>query len=210
MTATNNNSSGSMSKTRQLVLIAMLGAVATVLMLLEFPLPFALPFYKLDFSEVPVLIGSFALGPIQGAAIELVKILINLLINGTDTMFVGEFANFLIGCSLVVPAGIVYGLNKNRKNAAIGMLLGTICMGLVGVFMNAYVLLPVYGKAFHIDMDGFVAMGQAIFPSIDSVMKLCWMTVLPFNLLKGAIVSVITLLLYKHISRLLKGSYKKK
>lgn len=201
---TGRPASGTARKTRMLVQIAMLAAVATVLMLFEFPLPFAPPFYELDFSEVPVLIGSFAMGPAAGAGIELVKVLLNLVINGTDTMFVGELANFIIGCALVVPAGIIYRKHKSKKHAMIGMLVGIICMALIGAVVNAGMLLPAYGKAFHMDISAFVAIGQAINPAIDSLFKFCLFAVVPFNLVKGLAVSVITLLLYKHISRLLK------
>lgn len=197
--------SGIAGKTKMLVQIAMLAAVAAVLMLFEFPVPFAPPFYELDFSEVPVLIGSFAMGPFAGACIELVKVLINLVINGTDTMFVGELANFLIGCALVVPAGMIYRKHKSRKYAMIGMLAGVICMAVIGAAVNAYMLLPAYGKAFHLEVSAFVEMGQAINPAINSLFRFCLLTVVPFNLVKGLAVSVITLLLYKHISRLLKS-----
>ena len=97
------------SKVRTLAQIAMLGAVATVLMLVEFPLPFiAPPFYELDFSEVPILVGAFAMGPLAGVAIEAIKILLNFVINGTITAGVGEFANFILGCAFLLPASLIY------------------------------------------------------------------------------------------------------
>ena len=145
------------------------------------------------------------MGPFAGACIELVKVLINLVINGTDTMFVGELANFLIGCALVVPAGLIYRRHKSKKYALIGMVAGILCMAMLGAVVNAYMLLPAYGKAFHMEVSAFVAMGQAIHPAIDSLFKFCLLAVVPFNLIKGLAVSAITLLLYKHISRLLKG-----
>ena len=192
-------------RTRTMVQIAMLAAVAAVLMLWEFPLPFAPSFYELDFSEVPVLIGSFAMGPFAGFCIELVKVLINLVINGTDTMFVGELANLLIGCALVVPAGLIYRKHKTRRHALIGMLAGVVCMATVGAAVNAFMLLPAYGAAFGMETSAFVALGQAIIPAVDSLFKFCLLIVAPFNLVKGLAVSVITLLLYKYISRLLKS-----
>jgi riboflavin transporter FmnP len=192
-------------RTRTMVQIAMLSAVAAVLMLWDFPLPIAPSFYKLDFSEVPVLIGSFAMGPLAGAGIELIKILINLVVNGTDTMFVGELANLLIGCALVVPAGLIYRKHKTRRHAIFGMLTGIVCMTVVGAAVNAFMLLPAYGAAFGMNVSAFVGMGQAIIPAVDSLFKFCLLIVAPFNLLKGVVVSVITLLLYKHISRLLKS-----
>ncbi len=193
-------------KTRRMIQIAMLAAVATVLMLFEFPIPIAPSFYKADFSEVPVLIGSFAMGPLAGAVIEMIKILLNLIINGTDTAFVGELANFLIGCSFVIPAGLVYQRHKSKKSAMLGMGLGVICLAVVCAFLNAYMLLPAYGKAFHMDTAVFIEMGRAINPAINSLFRFCLLAVVPFNLIKGVAVSVVTLLLYKHISRLLKGT----
>ena len=145
------------------------------------------------------------MGPMAGVLIELIKVLLNLVINGTDTAFVGEFANFLIGCALIVPAALVYQRKKTRKSAVIGMLLGTIVMAAVGGVINAYVLLPAYSAAFGIPIDGLVEMGAAVNRAITSLPTFCLFAVVPFNLVKGLVVSVITLLLYKHISRILKG-----
>ena len=195
------------NKTRKLVEIGMLGAIATVLMLFEFPIPFiAPPFYELDFSEVPVLVGAFALGPMAGASIELVKILINLLINGTATAFVGEIGNYLLGCSFIIPAALIYKKRKTKKNALIAMVIGTIVMTVFGCFLNAYILLPTYATAFGMPIDTIVGMGSAINANINDVMTFVIIAVAPFNIIKGIIVSVITLLIYKHISPILKGN----
>ena len=199
--------SNTSNKTRKLVEIGMLGAIATVLMLFEFPIPFiAPPFYELDFSEVPVLVGAFALGPMAGATIELVKILINLLINGTATAFVGEIGNYLLGCSFIIPAALIYKNRKTKKNALIAMLIGTIVMTVFGCFLNAYVLLPTYATAFGMPIDAIVGMGSAINANINDVMTFVIIAVAPFNIIKGIVVSVITLLIYKHISPILKGN----
>ncbi|MDY4670106.1 MAG: ECF transporter S component [Oliverpabstia sp.] len=192
---------------RMLAQIAMLSAVAAVLMLVEVPLPFLAPtFYQLDLSELPVLIGAFALGPLAGMMIEMIKILLNFVLNGTLTAGVGELANFLIGCALVVPAGYIYRRGKTKKSALIGMGVGTVCMALAGGILNAFLLLPAYGKAFGMPVDAFVEMGSAIFPVIDNLFTFCLFSVVPFNMVKGILVSVITMFLYKHISRLLKGN----
>ena len=194
-------------KTRTLVEIGMLGAIATVLMLFEFPLPFiAPPFYELDFSEVPVLVGAFALGPMAGATIELIKILINLMINGTATAFVGEIGNYIIGCSFIIPAALIYKKRKSKKHALIGMIVGTLVMTIFGCFLNAYVLLPTYAAAFGMPIDVIVGMGTAINANINSVMTFVIIAVAPFNILKGVVVSVVTMLIYKHISPILKGN----
>ena len=194
-------------KTRTIVEVGMLGAIATVLMLFEFPLPFiAPPFYELDFSEVPVLVGAFALGPMAGAMIELIKILINLLINGSQTAFVGEIGNYILGCSFIVPAALIYKKKKTKKRAVIAMVIGTICMTVFGCFLNAYVLLPTYAAAFGMSIDSIIGLGSAINGNITNIMTFVMIAVAPFNIIKGVIVSVITLLIYKHISPILKGN----
>ena len=199
--------SNTTNKTRKLVEIGMLGAIATVLMLFEFPIPFiAPPFYELDFSEVPVLVGAFALGPMAGATIELVKILINLLINGTATAFVGEIGNYLLGCSFIIPAALIYKKKKSKKTALSAMIVGTIVMTVFGCILNAYVLLPTYAAAFGMPIDAIIGMGSAINGNINDVMTFVIIAVAPFNIIKGIVVSVITLLIYKHISPILKGN----
>lgn len=190
---------------RNMVQIGMLAAVATVLMLFEFPLWFAPSFYQLDFSEVAVLIGAFSMGPAAGVVIEALKILLNFLINGTITAGVGELANFIIGCGLIVPAALIYKRHKTKKNAMLGMAVGTVAMTVVGSLINYFVLLPVYSAALPLPMDALIGMGTKINPAIDGLWTFVLFAVAPFNLLKGVLVSLLTLLLYKHISPLLKG-----
>lgn len=190
--------------TRTLTKIGMLGAIAVVLMLFEIPLPFAPSFYEIDFSEVPVLIGCFAMGPLAGTLIELVKVILNLVINGTDTACVGEIANFVIGCSFCVPAGILYQRNKSKIGAIIGMIVGTLFMTILGCFVNAYILLPTYATAFKIPIDSLIAMGSAVNANINSLFTFVMFAVAPFNLLKGILVSIIVLCIYKKISPILK------
>lgn len=190
--------------TKMITQIGMLGAIAVVLMLFDIPLPFAPSFYKIDFSEVPILVGCFAMGPAAGALIELVKIVLNLVINGTDTAFVGEIANLIIGCALCVPAGIIYKRKKSKKGALIGMGVGILCMTVLGCFINAYILLPTYAAAFNMPIDSLVAMGTAVNANIQSLFTFVIFAVAPFNLLKGALVSLVVLCIYKKISPILK------
>ncbi|WP_148412245.1 ECF transporter S component [Murimonas intestini] len=194
---------GQQSKVKMMVEIAMLGAIATVLMLFEIPLPFAPAFYEIDLSEVPILIGCFSMGPLAGAAIEFLKILLNFLINGTITAGVGELANFIVGCALVLPAGFIYKYHKTKKNAMIGMAAGTAAMTIVGGFMNAFVLLPLYAAAFG-GIDAIIGMGSDVNSAVSGMSGFIMLIVVPFNLLKGIIVSIVTLLLYKYISPILK------
>ena len=204
-TAKQTPKTSQIGKTRYMVQVAMLAAAATVLMFFDIPLPFAPSFYKIDLSEVPVLIGAFVMGPLAGAAIELVKVLLNMVMKGTTTAGVGELANFLIGCAFVMPAAWIYKAQKTKKNAVIGMAVGTIFMAAAGGLLNAFVLLPAYAAAFGMPIDALVAMGTAVNKAITSLTTFVLFSVVPFNLLKGVIVSVVTMLLYKHISRLLKG-----
>ena len=190
--------------TKMLTQIGMLGAIAVVLMLFEIPLPFAPSFYEIDFSEVPVLIGCFSMGPLAGAMIELVKIILNFVINGTMTAGVGEVANFIIGCSLCVPAGIIYKKNKTKKGAMVGLIAGTLFMTVLGCFVNAYILLPTYAAAFQIPIDGLIEMGAAVNGNINSLFTFVMFAIVPFNLLKGVLDSIIVMAVYKKISPILK------
>lgn len=182
----------------------MLSAVAALLMYMDIPLWFAPSFYKIDLSEVAAMVGAFALGPIAGVAIEALKIVLILLIKGTHTGCVGEFANFLIGCALILPAAVAYQRNKSKKNAVLGMIAGTIFMTVIGSVINAYVLIPAYAKAFNMPLEAIVGMGTKINGRIDSVNTLVLYATVPFNILKGIIVGIITALLYKRIRPILK------
>ncbi len=184
---------------RNLVLMGMLGAIGAVLMLFEFPLPFVAPsFYGLDLSEIPVLVGTFAMGPMAGAIIEGVKILVKLVLKPTSTGCVGEFANVCIGCALVLPAGLIYKVKKTKKGAIAGMVVGTISMAFVGAVLNALVMLPFYSN--FMPLESILEAGAAINPAISSVWTFVFLAVAPFNLIKGALVSLITSLVYKRIS----------
>ena len=190
--------------TREIVTIGMLGAIAVVLMLFEIPLPFAPSFYEIDLSEVPVLVGCFAIGPVAGVLIELVKIILNLIINGSVTAGVGELANFCIGCAFCVPAGIIYQKKKTKKGAMIGLVSGTLIMTFLGCFINAYIMLPTYAKAFQIPIEGLIEMGTKVNASITDLFTFVMFAVVPFNLLKGVLVSIVVLLIYKKISPIIK------
>lgn len=183
--------------------IGVLSAVAVVLMLFEIPLWFAPGFYQIDLSEVVVAIGAFSMGPVAGMIIEAIKILLNLIINGTITGGVGEVANFAIGCSFIVPAALIYQRKKTFQRAVVGLAVGTLSMSLLGCVLNAFVLLPVYATVFGMPMEQLVAMGTAVNASITNLTTFVFWAVLPFNLLKGVISAVLTLLLYKRVSPIL-------
>ena len=183
--------------------IAMLAAISGVLMVIEIPLFFAPSFYKLDFSELPVLICAFYLGPVSGVVCEFLKVLIKLLLKGTSTAFVGEFANFAVSCALVLPASILYHIRKTKKSALVGLATGTVMMTVFGSAFNAIYLLPKFAALYGMPLDAIVAMGSEINGAIHSVSTLVLYAVAPLNLLKGVVVSAMTFLLYKRIERVL-------
>lgn len=191
------------SKLRFLAKTAILSAAAVLVMLFEVPLPFAPSFYKLDFSESVILMGSFAMGPLAGVIIELLKNLIKALIFGTQTGYIGEFANFLVGTSFVLTASLVYKKRHTKKNALIGMALGTLMLALVGALVNYFILIPAYVKIMGLPLDAIIDAGSAVNASITDLKTLIAFAVVPFNLVKGVICSAIAFLLYKKVSKIL-------
>lgn len=200
-----------LSDTHYITYTAVLSAVAGVLMLVEVPLFFAPTFYKLDVSELPVLICTFYLGPVAGVVSELLKVCIKLILKGTTTAFVGDFANFAVGCSFVLPASVFYHSRPSRRRAILGLVVGTLVMTVFGSAFNAIYLLPKFSALFGMPLDVIVGMGTKVNGAIDSVSTLVLFAVAPFNLLKGGVVSLLTMLLYKRVSPILHlGDDKKK
>ncbi len=186
---------------RRVSIIGICSAIAVVLHVLDFPLLFLAPdFYKLDFSELPVLLGGFFLGPSAAVAIEGIKVLLKLLLKGTSTAFVGDFANFFVGCCLVLPATVWYHLHKNKKGAIVGLVIGTLTMTVIGTAFNAVYLLPKFAQLYGIPMDVLIGMGTKIHGSIHGVFSFVALCVAPLNLIKGALVSLLTMLLYKRVA----------
>lgn len=186
----------SVFSTHNLTLMAILVAIASILFLLEIPV---VAFYKLDLSNIPVLLGAFSMGPLAGIIILALKSAIGLL--HSSSAGVGELADFLMGAALVLPAGLIYHRNKTRRTAMIGLAVGTVCMVVVGVLANKYIMLPFYMGAYHMDMDGILKFANVA--GIDSEWKLLLLITGPFNLLKGVVLSVVTGLIYKPLSPLL-------
>ena len=194
------------SKTRRLCIIAICSAIAAVLHMLDFPLLFLAPeFYKLDFSELPVMLCGFYLGPSAAVVCEAVKILLKLLLKGTSTAFVGDFANFAVGCSLVLPAVIVYHTKKTRNSALWGLVTGTLFLTVFGSMFNAIYLLPKFSQLYGLPLDAIIGMGNKVNSSIHSLQSFVLLAVAPLNLIKGVAISVLTLLLYKQVARPLFG-----
>ena len=183
--------------------IGILSGLAVVLMLFDFPLPIAPSFYKLDFSELAVLLGGFSLGPAAAILIEALKNILNIMFTGSSTAYVGEFANFVIGCAFTATASAVYHHNKSRKSAIIGMAAGTFVMATIGAVINAVVMLPMYSTLYNMPMDVIIGMGSAICSWIKDIWTFCLFAVVPFNIVKGIIISILTALIYKHVSPIL-------
>lgn len=196
--------------TRKIAMIGMFSAVAMLLHLFDFALPFAPSFYKLDFSELPILVGTFAFGPAAGVMMEFIKILLKLFIKGTSTAFVGDLANFVIGCSFILPASVIYAFRKNKKNAIIACITGTLVMTIFGTAFNAVYLLPAFSRLYGLPLENLLAMGTAVNPlaqegNIVSFVAAC---VAPLNLIKGTSVSIVTLLIYKPLSPIIKTGHR--
>ena len=182
--------------TFNLTRMALLAAMASVLFLVEIPV---VAFYKLDLSNIPVLLGAFSMGTVPGLIILAAKSLIGLL--HSSSAGIGELADFIMGVAMIVPASVFYHRHKTRKNALIGMAAGTLCMAVISVLVNKWIMLPFYMGAYHMDMSGILSYANTA--GVDSEWKLLLMITAPFNLLKGAVLSAVTGLIYKPLSPLL-------
>lgn len=189
--------------TRQLSTVAILAAIAAVLFMIEIPVVL---FYKLDLSSLPVLLGAFAMGPLPGTLILLVKALLGLL--HSTSQGVGELADFIMGFAMMFPAAVVYRRMKSRKGAIVGMVIGTVAATIVAVLTNLYIMIPFYGAAYGMPVEAIVGMGQAIVPAVNTVGKFVLLITAPFNVLKWIVISVVTALVYKPLSPILHGRKK--
>lgn len=176
----------------------LLAAMAVILYYIEIPV---VAFYKLDLSAMPAILAGFAMGPIQGIAIIVIKNLVHVM--ATSTMGVGELADFLMSSSFVVTASLIYRSRKTRRGALISLISGTAAIAVVGGLVNYFVMIPAYQVMMNLPLEVILGMGQAVIPSIDSALDLVLMITVPFNLLKGVVLSLVTYLLYKRVSPML-------
>ena len=190
--------------------VGMLGALSVVLMLLRFPLPFAPSFMEFDISELPALFAGFFMGPAAGAAVVVVKLLLKLVIQGTNTAFIGDFSNLVMSCAFVLPAAFIYKKNKTKKGAVMAMIIATLIVSILSIFLNAFVMFPLYSNLYELPMETLVGMGSAVNPLVTNEITLMLFAVFPFNLVKHAVTAVITFLLYKRCGRVLRGIMEKK
>ena len=192
--------------THNLTVAAMLSAVAFILMFIEFPVPMLIPaFIKMDFSDLPALLGAFALGPVYGVIISFMKNLLHIVIKGTSTACVGELSNFILGAIFSAVAGYLYKHHKSRKTAIIGAVAGAVAMGVLSVPSNYFVVYPAYVQFYHMPLEAILGMYQAILPSADSLIKCLILFNLPFTLVKGLLDAVLCMLIYKPLSPILHG-----
>ena len=187
--------------TNYMVKVAVMGAVARVIMLLEFPLPMFPPFLKMDFSDLVPLIGSLAMGPLAGVLIELIKCLIHVV--NTTTGGVGDLANFVVGGAYVWAVGYFYQRHKTKTGAVTGLIVGTFAMIVAGAVVNYFITIPLYGLVMGWSEEMIVGMGTAILPAIQDKLTLIAYAFSPFNLIKGIVLTLLALPLYKKFSPLL-------
>ncbi len=196
-----NNSN--VSKVRSLTVSAMLSAIAFILMYLEIAIPIIPSFIKFDFSDLPAVVAAFSLGPVYGVIVCLIKNLLHLAFS--QSMFVGELSNFILGAVFAFTAGMIYSHNKTKKNALVGGIIGALVMGIVSIISNYFVVYPVYYN--FMPEEVILGMYQAILPGVKNIFQCLICFNLPFTIVKGLIAVFITMLIYKPLSPLLKGRH---
>lgn len=191
-------------KTKYLTKIGLLSAFAALLMFLELPLPLMPVFLKLDISELPAVIAAFSMGPLAAVAVELLKNIIHVV--NTQTAGIGEMANLLVGISFLIPIGYVYKKRADMWGASVGLLLGTLSMMLAASVLNYYILLPLYQAVLHFPLEQVITMGTAANPHIVDLKSFITLAIVPFNAVKGMVIALFTLALYKKVLPLLRES----
>lgn len=190
--------------TKNLTMIAMFSAISAVLMVFEIQLPFSPSFVKFDFSDLPVMLGVFLIGPFAGGIIVFMKILLHFLLNGTTSFFVGDLSNLLLTLSFVLPASFIYQQKKTKKTTIQGLLVSIICTSLLAIIFNLFLIFPLYLKVLNLKMVDLINMIHVVNPLVKDVFTMIVFSLLPFNLFKYSIVSMITMLSYKKLSILFK------
>lgn len=206
MNTATKSTSNSVKKTganvRKMTMTAMLSAIAFILMFLDFSVPLMPTFIKMDLSDLPALIGAFAMGPVSGIIICLIKNLIHLFM--TSTGGVGELSNFILGACFILPAGILYKKFNGRKGAILGSMAGAVLMAVISIVSNYYIVYPVYYN--FMPKEVILSAYQAIFPGVDSIMDCLLIFNMPFTFVKALFSVIITFLVYKRISPIIKGA----
>lgn len=185
---------------RRMTMAAMMGAIAFVLIFINFGVPFLSPVAEFDLSALPELIGGFILGPVGAVMIIVVKLGLKLAIQGTESMFTGEIQNFLLSVAYVLPAVLYYRRHRTKKGAAVGLAIGAVTSVVVAIFTNLYIIFPFYIKLYGMNWDGIVAMFSAVNPWIKDIPTMVVFSVVPFNLISRTITAVLAFVTYKKLS----------
>lgn len=204
-TVSNQVQSASRMKVKKIAFIGLMGAVSAVLMLMRFPIPFMPPFLSFDLSGVMEIMGGLMFGPVEALCIIVVKILLQLVMQGTMSLGTGELQNFLLSSAYVLPAVFIYHRKKTRKSAALGMTVSCCAVAVVAVLTNLYLIIPFYVKLFGMSMGDIIAMCNAVNPAMKDTVSLVIFGLLPFNLIKYGATSVVTFIIYKRLSGLIRG-----
>lgn len=191
-------------RVKKIAFIGLMGAVSAVLMLFRFPLPFMPPFLSFDFSGLMEMLGGFMFGPVAAVCIIIVKIMLQLVMQGSFSLGTGELQNLILSCAYVLPALIIYHRNKSKKMAVAGMAVSSVFVAVVAVFTNLYLIIPFYVKLFGMSMDDIIAMCSTVNPAIKNAVTMALFGILPFNLIKYGVTSLVTFIIYKRLSKVIK------
>ena len=200
-----NASSKTTTPIKKLVFVAIFGALSFLLFMFNFALPIFPSFVKMDIADLPALFSGFFMGPLAGLEVILVRLALKIVIQGSDTAFVGELSNLAGSAVFVILAALIYMKIRTRKGAVISLVVSSIVVSIVYVFLNAYVMFPLYSRLYGLPLDTIIGMGTAINPRITNLTTMMLFSILPFNLLKHAVVSLLTFLIYKRVGNILKS-----
>ncbi|BDF32883.1 riboflavin transporter [Lachnospiraceae bacterium] len=192
-------------RVKKIAFIGLMGAVSAVLMLFRFPIPFMPPFLSFDFSGLMEMLGGFMFGPMAAVCIIIVKIMLQLVMQGSFSLGTGELQNLILSCAYVLPALIIYHRSKSKKMAVAGMAVSSVFVAVVAVFTNLYLIIPFYVKLFGMSMDDIIAMCSTVNPAMKNAVTMALFGILPFNLIKYGVTSLITFIIYKRLSKVIKG-----
>lgn len=192
-------------KVKTIAFVGLMGAVSAVLMLFRFPIPFMPPFLSFDLSGLMEMLGGFMFGPFAAICIIIVKILLQLVMQGSFSLGTGELQNFILSSCYVLPAIFIYHRSKSKKMAAVGMAVSSVFVSVAAIFTNLYLIIPFYVKLFGMSMDDIISMCSAVNPAMKNAMTMALFGILPFNLIKYGVTSLVTFIVYKRLSKLIRG-----
>lgn len=193
------------SRAKTVAFIGVLGALSFVLMMFRFPLPFVPGFYEFDIAELPALFAGFFMGPVSGIAVAVVKLVLKLIFQGTTTAFVGDFSNLIGSICFILPASLIYRRKHTKKGAKEALIVSTLFVSVVYIFLNAYIMIPLFVNLYGLPLEGIIEMGNAVNPLVTDKLTLMIFAVFPFNLFKHGVTALLTYLLYKRVGNALRS-----